>query len=232
MVSDAEKSGVASWSSKVLNRVGAEKQKSSETDDQLYVKKAGLVDLCGSDFSWNDRSHLWEGPATPFRILPFKKRSKDKRAILDKGFIMLCLSLADLMYMYTDGQRTVQHFEPGHDIPQSTVTLNCNKESGWNDSWMKFYEHMAPTGAIPFPERLAPFQTWWHACVSEVWREIASLSTATCNGFQFRSPQLCMRDQFRLHVAKEMFFFLSEPAPFFGAGAVWAPGKAICRHCG
>ena len=158
MVSDAEKSGVASWSSKVLNRVGAEKQKSSETDDQLYVKKVGLVDLCGSDFSWNDRSHLWEGPAaTPFRILPFKKRSKDKRAILDKGFIMLCLSLADLMYMYTDGQRTVQHFEPGHDIPQSTVTLNCNEESGWNDSWMKFYDHMAPTGAIPFPERLAPF---------------------------------------------------------------------------
>lgn len=50
MVSDVEKSWVASWSSKVLNRVGAEKQKSSETDDQLYVKKAGLVDLCGSDF--------------------------------------------------------------------------------------------------------------------------------------------------------------------------------------
>lgn len=34
----------------------------------------------------------------------------------------------------------------------------------------------------------------------------SSLSTATCNGFQFRSPQLCMKDQFRLHVAKEMFF--------------------------
>lgn len=38
------------------------------------------------------------------------------------------------------------------------------------------------------------FQTWWHACFWEVWREIASLSTATCNGFQFRSPQLCMKD--------------------------------------
>ena len=37
----AEPSRLGTYQIEVLNRVGADKQKSTEADDQLYVKKAG-----------------------------------------------------------------------------------------------------------------------------------------------------------------------------------------------
>ena len=36
---------MANSQEKVMNRVGPEKQKSTDADDQLYIKKAALQDL-------------------------------------------------------------------------------------------------------------------------------------------------------------------------------------------